>query len=422
MTRFTQFAIAAAAAVIFVGCGGAAGVGPLAPNAGGAPNAGRVAAPDLTTRRGEFPPTPAGIHLNLVFNYHVKNLQSEVGVVDVVWGSRSPDPKQVYNQSYTTFERDDPYGSLHSLAWWKQHHPDWIEYRCDRHVAFEFGEPNVPFDIANPDVLAYQRRSAVDPALAAGYGGIDFDNLELGNYWHRCGHYNASGQWVHQYSGKDVDPRYTKAVLAWAAGTFAYLHSHSQTATMAINFSYDSNFSTVDNHTLATRTDEVLDEGGFTNYGTKGQNVADSQEWHHIVGLIHAVQAHKGCYMENGEEPGLSKNITQAERLWVVANYLLTRDDCTYVWMSGFTRSGAQGYGRILLYPEYKLAIGTPTGAAQGVYDAWERAYSGGLALANPSGYTVRVPLHHQYVDENGKTYSHSIALPAGTGQILLLQ
>ena len=136
-------------------------------------------------------------------------------------------------------------------------------------------------------------------------------------------------------------------MLAWTAGTFAYLHSHSQTATMAINFSYDSNFSTVDNHTLATGADEVLDEGGFTNYGTKGQNVAESQEWHHILGQIRAVQAHKGCYVENGEEPGLSENITQAERLWVVANYLLTRDDCTYVWMSGFTKSGAQDYGRI---------------------------------------------------------------------------
>ena len=127
-----RIAIAAAAAAGLVGCGGAGNIGPISPSAAGAPYAGHVVMPDLTTRRGEFPPTPAGIHLNLVFNYRVKDLQSEVGVVDVVWGSRSPDPKKVYNQSYTTFERDDPYGPLHSLAWWKQHHPDWIEYRCDR--------------------------------------------------------------------------------------------------------------------------------------------------------------------------------------------------------------------------------------------------------------------------------------------------
>ena len=124
--------------------------------------------------------------------------------------------------------------------------------------------------------------------------------------------------------------------------------------------------------------------------------------------------------MENGEEPSLSKDITQAERLWVVANYLLVRDDCTYVWMSGFTASGQQDYGRILLYPEYSLAVGKPTGAATRSGDAWERSYEGGLALVNPSGRRVTVPLQGQYVDENGQQYSGSIVLEKTSGQILL--
>ncbi len=377
---------------------------------------------DLSPRRGQFPPTPRGIHLNLVFNYLVKNLHREVGLVDVVWGARSPDPKAVYNQWYTPFERDGPYGAHHGLAWWKLHHPDWIEYRCDRTtVAFEFGERrNVPFDIANPAVLDYQRGQGVDLALAAGYDGIDFDNLQLGNSWHRCGHFTSSGAWVKQYSGAYTDPRYTSDVLAWAAGTYAYIHKRSPTATMAINFSYDGNFTTAQNHALAVQTDEVLDEAGFTNWGTKGHNVTTPAQWKNVVGLIGAVQANKGCYMENGEEPALSKDIAQAERLWVVANYLLTRDDCTYVWMSGFTASGGQDYGRIILFPEYSLHVGTPSGPAERAGAAWERSYGGGLALVNPSNRSVRIPLRGTYVDENGKRYSGSIALAKTSGQILL--
>jgi hypothetical protein len=362
------------------------------------------------------------VHLNLVFNYLVKQLHNEIGVVDVVWGASSPYPKQVTDQFYTPFERDGPYGEPHhSLEWWKKDHPTWIEYRCDRkHVAFEYGERDVPFDIANPDVLAYQRTGAVDPALDAGYQGIDFDNLELSNYSRRCGHYTASGTWVAQYSGKPVDSNYLHDVLAWASGTFGYVHKFSPTAVMAINFSYDSNYGSQRNYDLVTHTDEVLDEGGFTNYGSKGHNVTTPLEWREIVGMIRAVQSNNGCYMENGEEPGLSKDITQAQRLWVVANYLLIRDDCTYVWMSGFTTSGAQDYGRILLYPEYRLAIGKPTDSAKAVENAWERNYSGGLALVNPSNRSAAIPLHGNYVDENGRKYSRSITLDAETGEILL--
>ena len=381
-------------------------------------------APDAVPRRNQFPSTPSGVHLNLVFNYRVPNLRREIGVVDVVWGARSPYPKRVVNQFYTPFEREGPYGPSHDLHWWKRNHPDWIEYRCNRKsVAFEFGERSVvPFDIANPAVLAYQRASAVDPALAAGYRGIDFDNLELGNYFHRCGHYAPDRKWVAQYSGSDTDPRYTGDVIAWAKSTFAYVHALSATATMAMNFSYDGNFSAERNDALSAQADEVLAEAGFTNYGAKHHNVTSPREWRQIVGLIRAIQSRRGCFMENGEEPALSKDISQTERLWVVANYLLIRDDCTYVWISGFAASGGQDYGRILIYPEYGLPIGKPTADAREVDGAWQREYSGGLALVNPSHRRVMIPLKRAYVDENGRRYRGSIVLGATTGQILLLK
>jgi hypothetical protein len=418
MNYTVKLLLIAAIAAALGGCGKSIGAGPRIPSLPTTLPEG----PDLTPRRSQFPPTPSGVHLNLVFNYRVRNLRREIGVVDLVWGAGSPYPKRVVNQFYTPFERDGPYGAAHGPSWWKRHHPDWIEYRCNRKdVAFEFGERNdVPIDIANPAALSYQRTSGVDAALAAGYRGIDFDNLQLGNYFHRCGHYTTSRKWVQQYSGSNSDPRYTRDVLAWAHSTFTYVHAHSLTATMSINYSYDSNFSAEQNDTLSMQADEVLAEAGFTNYGTKHHNVTTPKEWQQILGLIHVVQAHNGCFMENGEEPSLSNRISQRERLWVVANYLLIRDDCTYVWISGFTASGAQDYGRILIYPEYGLAIGKPLGAAESIGAAWERAYSGGLTLVNPSDEAVTIPLHGSYVDENGRRYTGSIRLGAATGQILL--
>jgi Hypothetical glycosyl hydrolase family 15 len=419
--RFKCLAASIALASTFGGCGKNLSVGPQGPN--GAYDA---VSPGLATRRDQFPSTPSGIHLNLVFNYGVKDLRREIGLVDVVWGASSSYPKQIYNQFYTPFERDGPYGGPsegHTLAWWKRNHPDWIEYRCDRrHAAYEYGEPDVPIDTANPAVQAYQRTSAVDPALTAGYPGIAFDNLALGNYALRCGHFTTSGKWVQQYSGRYSDPRFTNYVIAWAKSTFAYIHGYSATGTMAINFSYDKGFSRLLNDELSKQTDELFDESGFTNWGTKGQNVTTPRKWRDIVGLIRAVQANNGCYMENGEEPALSKDITQAERLWVVANYLLTRDDCTYVYISGFTRSGAQDYGRLLLYPEYDLAVGKPVDLAKSVRGAWQRVYTGGLALVNPSEHSVTIALQGTYVDENGRRYSRSITLAKTSGEILLKQ
>ncbi|HEY6326831.1 MAG TPA: putative glycoside hydrolase [Candidatus Cybelea sp.] len=411
----------AALALALAGCGRTIAGPPPAPrDAGTRLSQGPATAP----RRNQFPPTPSGIHLNLVFNYLVKYLRREIGLVDVVWGSQSPLPRGIDNQFYTPFERDGPYGAPHNLKWWKAHHPDWIEYRCDRKtVAFEFGERlAVPIDIADPAALAYQRSAAVDPALNAGYRAIDFDNLELGNYWHRCGHFSAPHRWASQYTGQYQDPAYTADVLAWAKSTFAFIHNYSRTATMAINFSYDANFGESANRALATSTDEVLDEGGFTNYGTKHHNVTTPRQWRQIVGMIRTIQASGGCYMENGEEPALSKDISQEERLWVVANYLLIRDDCTYVWISGFTASGGQDYGRILIYPEYGLTVGAPSGAARETGGAWQREYTGGLALVNPSYRRVTIPLKRTYVDENGRRYRRSITLTATSGQILLLK
>jgi hypothetical protein len=70
-----------AASDIQPGSSAPASVRALASTSGGAP------------RRSLFPPTPSGVHLNLVFTFAVPKVKREVGLVDLVWGANAPTPR-----------------------------------------------------------------------------------------------------------------------------------------------------------------------------------------------------------------------------------------------------------------------------------------------------------------------------------------
>ena len=202
--------------------------------------------------------------------------------------------------------------------------PDWLEYLCDRKtLAFEFGSTSLaPIDFANPAVRAYQWANWVDAPLAQGYGGIAVDTMSASSNWGRCGHYDLSGNWVQQYSGKLIDPAYQRDELAWEAATYRHVHNHSKTATMQVNVSYEFGYSEPVNLQLMTTTDLLFDERGFTNYGNP-PNVPPPFQWEQIMGVLQYVERKGVCYMTNGEESELTTDIPQSARLWVIANYLL---------------------------------------------------------------------------------------------------
>lgn len=78
---------------------------------------------------------------------------------------------------------------------------------------------------------------------------------------------------------------------------------------------------------------------------------------------IDEVQRAGRCYTENDEEPEPSNRISATERLWAVANYMVTKDRCTWIAINGHDANGNKDYGRALAYPEYRLPIGAPRGA-----------------------------------------------------------
>ncbi len=365
----------------------------------------------------QFPRTSTGIHLEMVFNYLEPDPDAESGVVDVVWGSNyATQPAGVYNSAYIPISVDN---YTHSVAWYEKKHPDWLEYLCDRKtLAFEFGASNLaPLDFANPEVQAYQWAEWVDAPLAQGFGGIAVDTMSLTNNWQRCGHYDGFGAWVQQYSGASEDARFRKDVLGWEGATYQHTHAYSSTATMQVNVPYQFGQSAADNLQLMTTADLLFDERGFTNYGGPPAYPSAGQ-WKTIVDVLKQVQSKGLCYMTNGEEPGASKDISQAARLWVIANYLLVKNNCTYMYISGI-----QDYGELITFPEYSIAIGRPEGEMIKTQGVWLRKFSGGLVLVNPYSRSRMVNLPAgKYEDVNGNAVGSTVDMDPETGVVLLKQ
>ncbi len=225
---------------------------------------------------------------------------------------------------------------------------------------------------------AYQWSNWIDPALAAGYRSIAVDEPDLLNDFARCGHFNAHHHWVQQYTGDPTDSAFVHDMLLWTKLTRQHIHLQSATATMQLNAPYNFQASEDDNRSLMANTDLLFDERGFTNYGNSPP-VPTPDQWAAIVQGISYLQSKAICYMLNGEEPQDSADITPDERQWAIANYLLVRGNCTYMYMTG-----QQQYGDLVIFPEYKISIGKPLGDMFPTQGIWERKYAKGLTLVNP--------------------------------------
>jgi hypothetical protein len=100
----------------------------------------------------------------------------------------------------------------------------------------------------------------------------------------------------------------------------------------------------------------------------------------------------------------------------VLANYLLIKNHCTYVYMTG-----QQAYGSLVVFPEYSVPIGHATGAMHRTQGVWEREFSGGLTLVNPYNETATVTLPPEnYVDVNGNPVGATVTMGQQTGMVLL--
>src|SRR5581483_8688771 len=370
-----------------------------------------------------MPQVTSGIGVGLTMNYGIADKTSEIGKVDFVWGAYAPpEPAGVYTTTYVKYARDQQ--EVHDAAWWVENHPTWLEYKCNkRKLAYQFGHKNMPLDITNPEVRAYQWQEEVEPRLAEGFAGLAFDNLELENESKRCGHFDASGNWVRQFTGKSGDPAFSQAVTEWAADMREMVHAYSPTATLSMNFSYEPRATAAQNMALMEQADLVFDERGMSNWGQTGNDRPTPALWLQIYETARSIQAGGSCYDLNNEFPGASTAIPAADLEWALANYLLIKGPCTYISISGFRgrRANQQDYGVLHWYPQYERPIGEPQGsAAEQSSGAYVRRFSGALALVNPTLASAEVALPAgEWYDGEGHVVSGTDLLAARSGAVL---
>lgn len=368
-----------------------------------------------------FVNTWANIHLFQSFDYDIDNPAPIAKNYDFVWGA-DPTKLAAWHSNpnillsyYISFFRDSgTFGStdaVQSLTYWKNVHPDWILYQCDRTTpAYEDGESAVALDITNPAVIAWQVQTYAIPASQHGYGALAADNVNVENLVGACGHYNKNGQWVQLFSGDQNDLRWREAVLSWVTGMQQALHSLPHPLELVPNLGIGSiPLSDPTLQQIIAHVDGVLDERGFTAY-SKGY-LTDNY-WVQMVQFISAVQQEGKAYYIVDEVPSLNPDNTE----WALASYLMAKQHTAAVSISG-----SQQYGVNLYSSQYSAAIGTPRDSmyqGQGVY--W-RDYTHALVVVNPSStasYTVKLP--GQFNDLNGNPVSQTLTLPPHSGQVLL--
>src|SRR6266699_5220741 len=389
-----------------------------------------------------LPDTTSNIHIGLPFDGNTTPA-AYTGKVDYIWGSQYPQqpPTGVFHTFYLPYDRDDDtrwYKEAHDLTWWKANHPDWVEYKCDKTtVAYEYGETtSVPLDITNPNEVAYMEHTYVDAGLQGTlldypgkkFDGIAFDNPSFQNAgdWtgQRCGHWDASHTvWTQQFNGTNNDPAYRQAIITWTKNMQSYMHSHYPNNPMSENFSFDFSYPT-DSNTLLSYIDIDNDEQGFTNGNNASASNPNSwyytdSQWVQKMQALQAFMSHgpKGWY-PNNQEPVSFANLTNDQVQWALANYLLIKNNTSYLSISGY-----QEYGYLQIRPEYAAPIGSPTNAYYASQNVYMRNFTGGLVIVNPSSstqYTVSLP-SGKYKDLYGNTISTSYTLPVHSGVVLQL-
>jgi hypothetical protein len=376
------------------------------------PTATFTPSPSMTPTKGvpKPPDTTENIHVAQIFNAGIPNPGDETGKVDIVWGSEYPDqPPGVFNLYYYPFDRDadgEIGGTHHDITWFLASHPDWIEYKCDKKTpAYEYDSPNVPLDISNPEVIDYMIHTYLLPAIEKGYQGIAFDNVDFNNYGHRCGVWR-NGAWIEQ-------PGYIVNVLRWAH--LMYTSMHAMNVSVAMNFSYDLNHPTESNQ-IYRNLDIALDERGFTNSGGSQDTYFSGETWLTYVNALQRLDAGGRGFVSINEFPESFEQISQDEKQWALANYLLVKGRYSYIAITG-----QQEYGVLLTAPEYSAPIGHALNDMYQSQGVSMRDFSNGKAIVNPTrDKTVTLTFPGSvYQDLYGK-YLETITLKPLSGIVLL--
>ncbi len=378
-----------------------------------------------------------------------QQIQAEAPHFDSVWGTFSPStwngshPGMILSRYYVMNE-DATLMSGHDLTWFQTNHPDWILYGCDNnnnpttHYAYAYtGFKDVPLNIHNPAVVQYQLANILQYLRANGYNALALDNLNLSLYvtspnpvlegqkaqagWYGCGVYTKGvsnpGSFQRVYNGplNSADPTYVADVQNWLAQARSTLRPYG--IKIIVNHDpFDSSPNSAENQMLGS-IDGMLDENGFTHYGTllTGAQYNNTLNWMEILqsrGLAVFITDYFCTGSSCSHDPG-SLSAQQVD--WALASYAIGNNGGANVYIS-------PAGGAIYTYrPEYSTRYGAACGAYSQSGGAYTRRFAGGFAVVNAGGSAQKVTLpNHTYTDIEGRAVSNPLTVN-GTDAYMLL-
>ena len=354
-----------------------------------------------------------------------------------VWGSRpgmagawTDGNRRITATYYMPQETDaswDLWGNQgHTLAWWQEHRPNWVLYECTadgrptRTPAYMSNLPtNVPLDIHNPEVVAYQVRLAANYAHEHGYEGLAFDEVlfynETGNGSnYGCGIFQ-DGKFVRRYSGK-IDNDWNLDTVAWVKEARRLLKTDPTLSTYRLKLVVNHPAGPIansDEQEILENVDGDVDETGFSDYGEYHRS---PNLFKMTVDWMNFAQAHGASpLIVDKYEQGSSINSQQLE--YSIATYLMGHNGS-----SGLFVANRFGYGVEDYHAQYESPIGEPCSAYSAGPEIYTRRFTGAVVEVNASTHDARVtlPAGHRYRDIVGRPFSDTLTIAPGDGYVLL--
>lgn len=376
-------------------------------------------------------------------------ISNEAPHYDSVWGAffpstwRGANGRIILSRYFVTAE-DDKLVSGHDLSWWQSNHPDWILYACKSDgtptkdlvtSGAHFGD--VPLAFYLPQVQQYQMQLMIPYLQANGYQALAVDNTDLFNILtggnsdfgqtnnsseYGCGTYDSSGNFVRRYGAANQtydthDPQYVSDLLNWMSETKTALHAAG--LKVLANHPYiEESAGNAQAQQLFSDTDGVLDEPGYTHYGSPytGGNLDTTLQWTEYL-QQHGIAALITDYWECSSCTNNPSALTAQQVDFSLATYALGNEGGEDVYIS--PNAGSNYSYR----PEYANTYGSPCGAYTQVSPyVYVRRFSGGLAIVNASGssYSYTLPSGHVYNDIEGRSVSSPLSVGSTDGYMLL--
>jgi hypothetical protein len=323
------------------------------------------------------------------------------------------------------------------LTWWQLKHPDWILYECDkRTVAYVPGLPEVPLDISNPSVAAYQATVLGGYAELSGYNGLGADIVDLTN---NTGHakYGAGGcgvwnilhtVWKQKFSGQFVDSKWSSAVVSWATTAQRLLHQYPRRLALAVNTPPGAYAAPVQGkggdptmRALFDHIDVELDEAGFALWG----QYADNATLVNVVGWMEYAQSQGKAFFvaDNWNQQKDAPSIHQLD--YSLATYMMGKEQAAALYVGKNVM-----YGKENFYQQYRTDIGKGCSPMYGGPNdrhylgerIYLRKYTNALAIANVSPrdtYRITLP-KYTYTNIEGGLIRSPLTVSPNTGYVLL--